>query len=33
MEDHIEEGFVYKDAAVVVNKAQPPKAVHEEAYF
>ena len=33
MKDHIEERFVYKDATVVVNKAQLPKAVHEEADF
>jgi hypothetical protein len=33
MKDYMEERFVYKDATVVVNKAQLPKAVHEEAYF
>jgi hypothetical protein len=33
MKDHIEERFVYKDPTVVVNKAQLPKAVHEEAHF
>jgi hypothetical protein len=33
MKDYIEERFVYKDPTVVVNKAQLPKAVHEEAHF